>query len=384
MFERKVAIVGYAMSDQADRIEDSREGMIFDTVRAALAQAGITRDEIGTVVMCSNDFYDGHTISNVFTVEPAAAYAKDETKVEQDGMHALLYAAMRLASGNYDLALVVAHSKGSEFEAQVALSAQLDPTYDRQFGWFNDISMAAFQARAFLDKKKLPEEVLAQVAAKNFGNAQKNPQAKARDYSASAEAIARSKPLFTPLREQTVYPVTDGCCVAVLAAEPKAKKMKNPPVWIQGIGHWQEAYALGERDLSKIESARQAAKRAYKMAGVKNPAKEIKVAELSEMFAHQELELAEALGLCDPAGSGAVKCLEKGRFGLLGKLPINPSGGALAACALGTVGLVRAVEAVKQVLGEAGEHQVKGVKLALAHGQCGPAAQNNVVAVFGK
>jgi len=382
MFERKVAIVGYAMSDQADRIEDTREGMIFDTVRAALPQAGITRDQIGTVVMCSNDFYDGHTISNAFTVEPAAAYAKDETKVEQDGMHALLYAAMRLASGNYDVALVVAHSKGSEFEAQVALSAQLDPTYDRQFGWFNDISMAAFQARAFLDKKKLPEEVLAQVAAKNFAHARKNPKAKARDYSAAAEAIARSKPLFTPLREQTVYPVTDGCCVAVLAAEPKARKMKNKPIWIKGIGHWQEAYALSERDLTKMESAKKAAKRAYKMAGVTQPAAEIKVAELSEHFAHQELQLAEALGLCE--GTSAAKNLEAGRFGLKGKLPINPSGGALSACALGTVGLVRAVEAAQQVLGEAGEHQVKGVKLALAHGQCGPAAQNNVVAVFGK
>jgi len=384
MFERKVALMGWAMSEQASRIENTREGMIFDTVRAALDHAGITREAVDTVVMCSNDFYDGHTISNVFTVEPAGAYAKDETKVEQDGMHALLYGAMRLASGNYEVALVVAHSKGSEFEASVALAAQLDPTYDRQFGWFNDISMAAFQARAYLTRKKLPEAVLAQVAAKNFANARKNPQAKARDYAAGAEAIARSKPLFEPLREQTVYPVTDGCCVVVLAAEPAAKKMQRKPVWIKGIGHHQEAYALGERDLSKIVSAKAAARRAYKMAGVKKPAAEIKAAELSEMFAHQELMLAEALGLCDPAGSGAAKCLESGRFDLKGKLPINPSGGALAACALGTVGLVRAVEAAEQVLGEAGEHQVKGVKLALAHGQCGPAAQNNVVAILGK
>jgi len=258
----------------------------------------------------------------------------------------------------------------------------LDPTYDRQFGWFNDTAMAAFQARAYLEKKKLPEETLAQVAAKNFLNAQKNPKAKARDYTVSAEAIARSKPLFTPLREQTAYPITDGCCALVLAAEPKVKQMKRQPVWIKGIGHCQEAYALGERDLTKITSAKMAAKRAYKMAGVARPSEEIKVAELSEMFAHQELMLAEALGLGE--GASAAKNLEAGRFGLKGKLPINPSGGALAACSLGTVGLVRAVEAAMQVLGEAGEHQVKGVKLALAHGQSGPAAQNNVVAIFGK
>lgn len=382
MFERKVAIVGYALSAQAARMEDTRENLIFETVQAALAQAGVERDAIDTVVMCSNDFYDGHTISNVFTVEPAAAYGKDETKVEQDGLHALLYAAMRLASGNYDTALVVAYSKGSEFEAPVALAAQLDPTYDRQFGWFNDTAMAAFQARVYLEKRRLPEAVLAEVAAKNFANARKNPHAQARDYSVSAAAIAASRPLFTPLREQTVYPVTDGCCVAVLAAEPKAKRIQNRPVWIQGIGHWQEAYALAERDLSRIESARQAAKQAYRMAGVSDPAREIQVAEVSELFAHQELQLAEALGLCE--GKSAAQELAAGRFGLEGRLPINPSGGALSACALCAVGLVRAVEAAKQVWGEAGEHQVKGVKLAVAHGQCGPAAQNNVVAVLGK
>ncbi len=382
MFERKVAIMGWAMSDQADRIEDTREGLVFETAHAALKHAGVTREQLQSVVSCSNDFYDGHTISQCFTIEPSAAYAKDETKVEQDGMHALLYAAMRVASGNYDLVLVVAHAKGTEFEGAVALSAQLDPTYDRQFGWFNDAAMAAFQARAYLNAKQLPEAILARVAAKNFANARKNPKAKARDYSAGAEAIAKSKPLFTPLRELTSYPVTDGCCALVLASEPAAKKLGRPPVWIQGIGHCQEAYALGERDLTQMSSAQDAAKRAYQMAGITRPGSQIQVAELSEMFAHQELMLAEALGLGDQLS--AVKGLESGRFDLAGKLPLNPSGGALAACSLGTVGLVRAVEAAMQVAGEAGAHQVKGVKLALAHGQSGPAAQNNVVAVFGK
>jgi len=382
MLERKVAIMGWAMSEQADRIEDSREGMVYATARAALDHAGISREQLQSVVSCSNDFYDGHTISQCFTIEPSAAYAKDETKVEQDGLHALLYGAMRVASGNYDVVLVVAHAKGSEFEAPVALAAQLDPTYDRQFGWFNDTAMAAFQAQAYLHAKKLPEEILAQVAAQNFAHARKNPQAKARDYSAGAEAIAKSKPLFSPLRELTSYPVTDGCCALILASEPAAKQFPRQPVWIKGLGHCQEPYALGERDLTQSSSAKAAAKSAYKMAGVTNPARQIQVAELSEMFAHQELMLAEALGLC--AGASAAKDLEAGRFGLTGKLPINPSGGALAACSLGTVGLVRAVEAAMQAAGEAGAHQVQGVKLALAHGQSGPAAQNNIVAIIGK
>jgi len=376
----KVAIVGYGMSPQADIIKDSREGMIFSTVKQTLEAHDIKRDDISTWVMCSNDFYDGRTISNVFTVDPSGAYGKDETKVEQDGMHALLYAWMRVASGNHEMAIVVAHSKGSEFEPHVALSAQLDPTYDRQFGFLNDIAAAALQARAYLAKNKLDEDVLAEVAFKNLSNAEKNPLASVRKKGLSVKDIAQSPELFSPLREMTSYPATDGCCVAVLANEKKARKITKKPVWITGFGHCQEAYYLGERDLTRIRSAKDAARRAYKMAGIKDPAKDIDVFEVSEHFAHQELMLYEALGLSEPGK--AAKLLNKGKTELKGAIPVNPSGGALAACALGTVGLVRAVECAMQIRGEAGKHQVKKAKTALAHGQCGMAAQNNIVAIL--
>ena len=376
----KVAIVGYGMSPQADVIRDSREGMIYSTVKQTLETHEIKRDDIATWVMCSNDFYDGRTISNVFTVDASGAYGKDETKVEQDGLHALLYAWMRVASGTHEMAIVVAHSKGSEFEPHAALAAQLDPTYDRQFGFLNDIAAAAFQARAYLTKNKLDEEILAAVAHKNISNSAKNPLASARKKDLSLKEIADSAELFTPLRVLTTYPSTDGCCVMVIAAEKKARKITRKPVWITGFGHCQEAYYLGERGLTKIRSAGNAARRAYKMAGIKNPAKEIDVFEISEHFAHQELMLYEALGLCD-AGKSA-KLLEKGKTGLKGQTPVNPSGGALSACALGAVGLVRAVEGAMQIRGEAGKHQVKKAKTVLAHGQCGMAAQNNIVAIL--
>ena len=80
---KKVAIVGWGMSEQTPAIEDSRINMIYETVRPTMDRYGVKRDDLGTVIMCSNDFYDGHTISNVFTVEVAGAYMKDEGKVEQ-------------------------------------------------------------------------------------------------------------------------------------------------------------------------------------------------------------------------------------------------------------------------------------------------------------
>lgn len=375
-----VAIVGAAISEQGAKIVSSRDETIYYCVKEALETTGVSRDDIDTVITCSNDFYDGHTISEVYTIDPEGAYAKDETKVEQDGLHAFIYGVMRLLVGHHQTAMIVAYSRASDFEPHAALAAALDPCYDRQFNFLNDTAIAALQARAYLEKYKLGEGVLAQVAAKNLSNGAKNPKAKARGAVTSVKDVLASPPAFTPLTELMVYPNTDGICVVILATAERAKKLGKKPVWVKGVGWSQELCYAGERDLTKIKSAQLAAKMAYKMAGVK--AADIGLCELSELFAHQELMLSEAFGFAKP-GKGA-ELLASGATQVKGKLPINPSGGALSACALNAVGLIRLVECAKQLLGEAGENQVKGAKLALAHGQCGLAAQNNAVAILGK
>lgn len=375
-----IAIVGWAMSDQVANLVSSRDEMIFAGVKQAFETTGVSRDEIDTVITCANDFYDGHTISQVYTIDPSGAYAKDESKVEQDGAHALIYGVMRLLAGHHKTAMIVAYSRASDFEPHAALAASLDPVYDRQFKVLNDTGLAALQARAYMEKYRVTENVLAEVAVKNLNNGAKNPKAKARAAVGGVMDVLDSPMAFSPLRELMVYPNTDGICVMILATADKAKKFTKNPVWIQGVGWNQELYYAGERDLTRIYSAQAAAKQAYKMAGIK--AADVDLAEVSEMFAHQELMLTEALGLAKQ-GEGD-KLLMSGATSVKGKIPVNPSGGALAACALDAVGLCRVAEAAQQLKGEAGENQVKGAKIAVAHGQCGLAAQNNAVIVLSK
>jgi acetyl-CoA C-acetyltransferase len=375
-----IAIIGWAMSEQASHMVSSRDEMVFACVKEALETTGISREDLDTVISNSNDFYDGHTISQVYLIDPSGAYAKDESKVEQDGIHAALYAYMRLLAGTHHTAMIVSYSRASDGEVHAALAAQLDPTYERQFKFLNDTALAALQARAYMEKYGVGEEALAQVTLKNLNNAVTNPKAKARGPVASVDEVMASPMAFSPLRELMVYPETDGICVLLLANEAGLKRLgKKPLAWIKGMGWNQELHHAGERDLSTIRSAQLAARQAYKMAGV--TPKQVDVAEVSEMFAHQELMLSEALGFAPP-GKGA-DLLFSGATRKAGKLPINPSGGALAACALNAVGLIRMVEAAKQLCGRA-ENQVKGARVAVAHGQCGPAAQNNVVAVLTK
>ena len=118
------------------------------------------------------------------------------------------------------------------------------------------------------------------------------------------------------------------------------------------------------------------------MAGITDPTKEIDVFELYEAFSYQELMWMEALGLCGRGKSGQV--VESGITAMEGRMPINPSGGVLSAHPVMVAGLVRIIEAVLQVRGEAGEHQVPGVKTALAHGLNGICGQGHGIFILGK
>jgi acetyl-CoA C-acetyltransferase len=179
-----------------------------------------------------------------------------------------------------------------------------------------------------------------------------------------------------PVTELMVAQPCDGVAALLLAPKKQALKITDNPVWITGVGYNQDTYFLGDRDLSTMRSMEISAEMAYKEADISNPEKEIDVAELHEMYAHEELILSEACGLVEK-GKGPEISSE-----IDGDLPINPSGGAISGNPPCATGLIRIIEAVKQLRGEAGSHQVNDVKKAIASGQIGMCAQNIILYVL--
>ena len=377
---RKVAIVGYAQSHHQHNMQKTREDMVFEVCKEALHHAGILREDLDTVVTASTDFLDGRTISSVFLSMAVGAFMKDESKVEEDGTFALYYGLMRILAGTHDIALVEAHTQGSTLNPHQVTYFSLDPLFDRPVGVLNDVAAAALQARAYMNRYNVSEKHLAMVAVKNITNAARNPYAHRKMPNLSEKEVMKSKIFYDPIRELTMSPVSDGACAVILAAEDKAKKITDKPVWIEGVGTCQGSY-LRDRDIVKLDSLQMAAKAAYKMAGIKDPLAELDVAEVSEKFAHEELMIYEALGLCKEGGG--KKLIEKGTTRKNGDLPVNPSGGALGADPTCATGLIRVIEAAKQIRGEANGYQVRGVRKALAHGQFGICAQKNTVWILG-
>jgi acetyl-CoA C-acetyltransferase len=377
--DKEVAIIGYAQTPYEADAEVSREMQVLQATKAALASAGLEREQLDTVITANNDYLDGRTISNMRLVEPSGAWQKNESKVEMDGAYAALYALMRILSGDHDIAMVVGESQASVYGGYIPGIMMLDPTFDRQRWLLNEVSAAALQARAYMNACGVSEEQLAGVAAKNLVNAAKNPLALRADGKADAGKVLASRLLYSPIRELMASPLCDGACAVVLASGKAAAKADNP-VWIKGVGFSHDSY-LSERNLAEMSSLKGAAQRCYAMAGIEDPASQLDLAEVHECFAHEELMAYEALGLCEEGAGGAF--FDSGATRMDGSLPVNASGGALAANVACAAGLARIIEAAMQIRAEAGYHQVEGVKTAVAHGQTGICAQENIVYVLG-
>ncbi len=375
---QKVGIVGYNQVKLYSDANYGRYEMIFEAVRGALDSAGLKKKDISTVISATNDYYDGRTISNALTVEPGGGYLADESKVEMDGAHAVLYGLMRILSGNHKLAVVWGGSMTSCFPYHSARLYETDPTWERPVAYVNDISAAGFQMRAYMEKFGVNPEDIAKIAVKNRKNATKNPLAlaEAQNPNLTVKEVLESEIYADPVKELMVAQPCDGVATLLLAPEKQALKIIDNPVWITGVGYSQEAYYLGDRDLSKSKSMELAGKMAFNAAGLKDPKNEIDVAELFEGYAHEELIFTEALGFAEK-GQGASLNSE-----INGDLPINPSGGALGGNPPCATGLIRIIEAVKQLKGEANDYQVSGAKKAVASGQIGMCAQNNIVYVL--
>ncbi|MFH1090402.1 MAG: thiolase family protein [Pseudomonadota bacterium] len=379
--QRKVGIVEVAQISGLDS-KDNFYDQAYWVTKEVLDKAGLSRDELGTIVSAASDvFHGGISCANAYYWEAVASFLKAGTRQDAESLLALYYGAMKIMSGHYETVLVVGLCKGSENPANDTVTQHFaDPFYQRGVGLTETVA-AALQMRLYMDKYGITPEQCAQVSVKNLQNALRNPHAH-RKGRYTVEEVLKSDPIVEPLTELQCGPKSEGFAAVLLASEEKTRKMTSRPVWLKGYGCALDSFYLGDRDLLNGQLTT-AAKRAYEMAGISHPRQEIDLAEITEPYAFQELLWCEKLGLCGPGEGG--KLIDSGVTAIDGELPVNPSGGVLATNPYVTRGLQRAVEAVLQIRGQAGERQVdKKVNTVVCHGTHGFAGQCHVVAILGR
>jgi acetyl-CoA C-acetyltransferase len=380
----RVGIVAVAQTKYSPSRADASEGeLVYEAIKQVLQETGLTYAQDGTgidaSITCSQDFWDGRTISNTNVMSYVGSHHSDEDKVTEDSLNAVYTAMARILSGHQDIVLVVSHTKESMADKRTIENAAVDPIFLRVLG-LDFLSSAALQARRYMYKYGITPEQCARVVVKNRGNAKRNPFAQ-EPLDITVEDVLGSQVLASPIRQLDMKPTSDGACAMILAREKKAKKLTSKPIWILGVSNCYETNYLGDRDLAECDALVKAAKKAYSMAGITDPMKQINMAEISEEYSYQELLWMEGLGLCGRGEAG--KLIDSGVTKMGGQLPVNPSGGMLSGNPTVVAGMTRIAEAVLQLRGEAGERQVPGAKMALAQGFTGACGQLQGVMILG-
>ncbi len=378
----RVAIVGVAQTKFSPKRADVNVAeLAYEAIEPVLRQCNLTMEnDIDNAVSCSHDIWDGQTISNIGITDVIGGHLRNEEKMAMDGSTAVYYGAIGILSGEFDCTLLLAHTKMSQVNRNIVNNDAFDPIYSRRLG-LDFTSAAALQARRYMHVSGVTPEQTAKVVVKNLKNATHNPMAHNKGEYAIEDVLA-SPMVADPIRGMDMAPDTDGACAMILAGEKKAREMTDTPVWVRGMGVCYDAHYLGDRDLSECMALGRAARRAYDMAGIKDPRREIDLIELGEEFSYQELLWLEGLGICEPGKGGRL--MDSGVTEATGELPVNPSGGLLSGVPANVMGLNRVAEAALQLMGEADGHQVPDVKTAVAQGHSGFCGQHHCVIVLGR
>ncbi len=220
-------------------------------------------------------------------------------------------------------------------------------------------------------------DALAMIAAKNHANGVANPYAQMRKDLGFEFCRAESEKnpfVAGPLKRTDCSLVSDGAAALVIAAGDVAAGMGRA-VGFRAAAHAQDFLPMSKRDILKFEGCGVAWRRALEQAGI--ALADLSLVETHDCFTIAELIEYEAMGLT-PEGQGA-RAIREGWTAKGGKLPVNPSGGLKSkGHPIGATGVSMHALSAMQLMGEAGDMQVPGARLAGVFNMGGAAVANYV------
>lgn len=372
----RVAIIGMGCSNFGERWDCGTEHLLAEAFKEALEDAGIDRKQIEAAWYGSA--LDRVNVGN--SAIPASTALRLEgipvTRVENmcaTGTEALRGAVYAVAAGAVDIALAIGAEKlkdtgygGLPVQTKGTLNDLIMP-YGSAPAGFAQLA-AGYRARYGIERDIL-KEAIGRVSWKSHVNGVKNPKAHIRKI-VDMDTILKSPIIAEPLGLFDCCGVSDGAAAAIVTTPDIARGLgKKDPVTIKALqlslSSGRES-GMADWDGSYVRNTRIAAQKAYLEAGIRNPRKDISMMEVHDCFSITELVTMEDLGI-SPDG-GAVKDVMDGFFDADGGVPCQIDGGLKCfGHPIGASGLRMAYENYLQLLGRAGERQLKNPDLGLSH-----------------
>jgi acetyl-CoA C-acetyltransferase len=361
---RKVAVVGAGMTKFVRRAQETGKELTWLASKMALDSCELSINDIEAICLgTAPDSFDGVHMKGEYLSDGAGAWHKPYMRSYVGGgtgVFVPIQGWYHIASGLFDIVLVVAEEKMSSYypHAQAAFLTIFDHTTERPLKP-NLLWIFALEMNRYMTKYGVSKEEIAQVSVLHKRNAADHPCALLGDKYITVDQVLSSEVLAWPVQRLDVSPVSDGAVAIVLAAEHIAKRVTDKPIWIEGVGWNLDSSYWTNRELAYPKYVEYAARMAYDMAGIKEPRKEINIAEPYDPFDYKALHHLEGLQLADRGL--AAKLYSDGTAARDGDLPVCPSGGLLGVGnPIAAAGLMKIAELFWQLRGEAGPRQVPG------------------------
>ena len=371
----KVAVVGMGCVKFGENWGKSLEDMIVEAAYEAFEDAGVEPKDIEAAWWGS--VFAGES-SSIMTAPLKLGYIP-ATRVENQcatGSEAIRGAAYAVAAGIYDVVLAVGAEKLKDTGFTGLPQTRPVATWSYRITTQTPAAGFAMMATGYFAKYGLTFEegkkLLGQIAVKNHHNGSLNPKAHFQREITIEQAI--NAPMIAyPLGLFDCCGVSDGAAAAIICRADLAKKFRPDPIYIKAATICQgarEGWLSQKYDLAHVEETYRGGLAAYKEAGIKDPRKEIDIAEVHDCFSITELTIMEDLQF---SPRGRVKDdIEAGSFALEGDLPVNTDGGLKCfGHPIGATGLRMLYEVYKQLQGKADKRQIKNPRLGLTHNQGG-------------
>jgi acetyl-CoA C-acetyltransferase len=379
-----VCMVGWGHTKFGKLEDRGIEELLVEAANEALADAGVEASEIDAIYigtfnagMSEQDFISSMAlqVSDQFRFTPS-------TRVENacgTGSAAVFQGANLIEAGHARRVLAIGVEKMTHLSSRDVGACLSRASYMPEEGSQGLTFPGIFGVIAgkYFQQYGDHSDALALIAAKNHKNGSVNPLAHMQSdlgFDFCRNESDKNPIVAGPLKRTDCSMISDGAAAVVLTDEETAKT-HDKAIAIRARAQANDFLPMSKRDVIAFEGPATAWRRGLEAAGMQ--LEDLSLVETHDCFTIAELIQYEAMGLTK-AGEGET-ALKEGWVYKDGKLPVNASGGLKAkGHPVGATGVSMHVMSARQLMGDAGEMQVKDAKIAGVFNMGGAAVANYV------
>ncbi|MHA3020364.1 thiolase C-terminal domain-containing protein [Mycobacterium sp. BMJ-28] len=369
-FEDRSAITGIGASTLGRRLMVPPLSLTIEACKAAVADAGLTFDDIDGLSTYPGLDIAGMGEGGVSALEGALGLRPTWINGGMDTFGpggSVIAAMMAVATGMARHVLCFRTLWEATFQ-QLLKEGKVSPpggarttSWQQPFGGISAAHTLAQNASRHFHRYGTTRETLGWIALNQRANAALNPTAIYRDPMTMDDYLS-ARMITTPFGLYDCDVPCDGAVAVIVSAVDAAKDMPKKPVRVEAVGT-QIIERLDWDQTTLTHEPQVLGQSAHLWSRTSLRPDDVDVAELYDGFTFNCLSWLEALGFC---GIGESKDFLDGGHAIArdGVIPLNTHGGQLSHGRTHGMGLIH--EAVTQLRGEAGQRQVAGAKVAVA------------------